>query len=56
MERQPRAKEDVESPQENGSLLLEEYHEASTWDDLEHVGHQGRWRDLKPTPQDTFHP
>ncbi|KAG9777191.1 hypothetical protein KCU88_g4600, partial [Aureobasidium melanogenum] len=33
-----------------------EYKEAYTWDGLEHIGHQGHWRDLPPRPEDEFEP
>ncbi|OQV01527.1 hypothetical protein CLAIMM_06868 [Cladophialophora immunda] len=35
---------------------IEEYVEATTWDGLEHVGHQGHWRDLPADPKDGYEP
>ncbi|KIW47877.1 uncharacterized protein PV06_00533 [Exophiala oligosperma] len=32
------------------------YVEAETWDGLEHVGHQGHWKDIPAKPQDRFEP
>jgi len=45
---------------EQGELIelpeLEEYKEATTWDGLRHLGHQGRWTDFPPQPEDHFTP
>ncbi|KIW16856.1 hypothetical protein PV08_04046 [Exophiala spinifera] len=32
------------------------YVEAETWDGLEHVGHQGHWKDIPAKPEDDFEP
>ncbi|OAP59783.1 hypothetical protein AYL99_04785 [Fonsecaea erecta] len=48
--RQPLSNE-AENP-----LRIEEYVEASTWDGLEHIGHQGHWRDLPADPKDDYEP
>jgi hypothetical protein len=35
---------------------MEPYVEATTWDGLEHRGHQGHWRDLPPDAKDDYEP
>ncbi|KIW86902.1 uncharacterized protein Z519_12524 [Cladophialophora bantiana CBS 173.52] len=39
-----------------GAVPIEEYVEATTWDGLEHLGHQGHWRDLPADPKDDYEP
>ena len=38
------------------AVPMEPYVEAATWDGLEHMGHQGHWRDLPPDPKDNYKP
>ena len=35
---------------------MEEYNEAITWDGLEHLGHQGHWKDLPADSKDEYTP
>ncbi|OCT50896.1 hypothetical protein CLCR_08635 [Cladophialophora carrionii] len=43
------------APAEEG-VSMEPYVEATTWDGLEHVGHQGHWKDLPPDAKDEYEP
>ncbi|OAG39462.1 hypothetical protein AYO21_06290 [Fonsecaea monophora] len=44
-------------PEDAGTTApIGHYVEATTWDGLEHVGHQGHWRDLPPNPKDDYEP
>lgn len=43
-------------PQPQKAAVNVNYVPATTWDGLRHVGHKGYWRDLPPTPADSFYP
>ena len=45
-----------EAEEDPNAVPMEPYVEATTWDGLEHMGHQRHWKDLPPDAKDDYEP